>query len=222
MSLSAICSRPQKDERTHPSSHTNYSCLTHAEKDERLHRMHNESKIIKLRLTQMEKKISEYAAKDGVHLDQELHSDMKQIILDSTDQIHHTYQPDTNQHLFWEQQRKASSLQDSRSMKWHPLVIKWCLYLRHLFSKGYETLQQSGCIKLPSQSTLRDYTHYTEATVGFSGEVDQHLVDVADLTKDLNKYVVLIMDEVHIKEELVYDKHKGSLIGFVNLGTTNN
>jgi len=96
----------------------------------------------------MEKKISEYAAKDGIHLDQQLHSDMKQMISDSTDQIHHTYQPDTFQYLFWEQQRKASSLQDSHSMKWHPLIIKWCLYLRHLSSKGYETLRQSGCIKL--------------------------------------------------------------------------
>ena len=30
------------------------------------------------------------------------------------------------------------------------------------------------------------------------------------------------MDEVHIKEELVYDKYEGNLIGFVNLGATNN
>ena len=30
------------------------------------------------------------------------------------------------------------------------------------------------------------------------------------------------MDEVHIKNELVYDNHHGSLIGFVNLGDTNN
>ena len=30
------------------------------------------------------------------------------------------------------------------------------------------------------------------------------------------------MDEVHFKEELVYDKHEGSLVGFVNLGATNN
>ena len=30
------------------------------------------------------------------------------------------------------------------------------------------------------------------------------------------------MDEVHIKSNLVYDKHNGSLVGFVNLGDTNN
>ena len=83
-------------------------------------------------------------------------------------------------------------------------------------------LRESGCIKLPSQRTLRDYTHYIKATVGFSVKVDQHLVDVADLSQNLNKYVILIMDEVHVKEELVYDKHEGRLIGFINLGDTNN
>ena len=30
------------------------------------------------------------------------------------------------------------------------------------------------------------------------------------------------MDEVHIKEDFVYDKHNSTLIGFVNLGYTNN
>jgi len=52
--------------------------------------------------------------------------------------------------------------------------------------------------------------------------VDQHLVEVADLSKNLNKYVILIMDEMHVKEELVYDKHNGCLVGFVNLGNVNN
>ena len=30
------------------------------------------------------------------------------------------------------------------------------------------------------------------------------------------------MDEVHIKDDLIYDKHSGALVGFVNLGDTNN
>ena len=35
------------------------------------------------------------------------------------------------------------------------------------------------------------------------------------------RYVGLIMDEVHIKDDLVYDNHSGTLVGFVNLGDTN-
>jgi len=30
------------------------------------------------------------------------------------------------------------------------------------------------------------------------------------------------MDEVHVKSDLVCDKHNGSLVSFVNLGDTNN
>ena len=35
------------------------------------------------------------------------------------------------------------------------------------------------------------------------------------------KYVILLLDEMHIKESLVYDKHTGDLIGFTDLGEIN-
>ena len=58
--------------------------------------------------------------------------------------------------------------------------------------------------------------------VGFSNEEDKAIVEAADLSKDLNKYVTLVMDEMYIKSDLVYDKHDGTLIGFVNIGDVNN
>ena len=70
---------------------------------------------------------------------------------------------------------------------------------------------------MPSQVTLGDYTSYIPAQTGFSTEVDQNLLDVAFLSNELNKYVMIIMDEVHIKQDLVYDKHHGCLIGFIDL-----
>ena len=39
---------------------------------------------------------------------------------------------------------------------------------------------------------------------------------------DLRKYVCLLLDEVRIKEDLVYDKHSSQIIGFINLGDVNN
>ena len=36
------------------------------------------------------------------------------------------------------------------------------------------------------------------------------------------KYVGIVLDEVHTKADLVYDKHEGALVGFVNLGEVNN
>ena len=43
----------------------------------------------------------------------------------------------------------------------------------------YEILRSSGCLHLPSQRTLRDYTHYVKATAGFSHEVDLMLMQAA-------------------------------------------
>ena len=61
-------------------------------------------------------------------------------------------------------------------------MIKWCLYLRHVSSRGYEVLRNSGVISLPSQRTLRDYTHFIEAAPGFSADVDQMLMDISKVT----------------------------------------
>ena len=76
---------------------------------------------------------------------------------------------------------------------------------------------------LPSQRTLRDYTHYVKASTGFSAEVDKQLMDAVkpDTAHEREKYVALVMDEMHLKENLVYDKHTGALIGFTDLGDTN-
>eukprot|EP00731_Ephydatia_muelleri_P026911 Em0018g1011a len=48
-------------------------------------------------------------------------------------------------------------------------------------SSAYELLQKSGTIMLPSQRTLRDYTYYTKAAVGFANDVDQQLKGAAKL-----------------------------------------
>ena len=81
--------------------------------------------------------------------------------------------------------------------------------------------------------------------IGFSADIDNCVLNAADMTNNpLNCYVTLVLNEVHIREDLVYDKHqiredlvydkyqiredlvydkhKGHLIGFVDLGNANN
>ena len=36
------------------------------------------------------------------------------------------------------------------------------------------------------------------------------------------RYVMLLLDEMKIKEGIVYNKHAGDMVGFVNLGEINN
>ena len=38
---------------------------------------------------------------------------------------------------------------------------------------------------------------------------------------ECEKYVILLIDEMHVSEDLVYDKHTGELVGFANLGDVN-
>ena len=72
-------------------------------------------------------------------------------------------------------------------------------------------LRESAVLKLPSQRTLRDYTYHTHATVGFSADTDKHVLAATKLGsyEEREKYFLLMMDEMHIREGLVYDKHTG-------------
>ena len=38
------------------------------------------------------------------------------------------------QRLFWDQQIKAARVSNARAMKWHPMMIRWCLNLKFVLS----------------------------------------------------------------------------------------
>ena len=76
----------------------------------------------------------------------------------------------------------------------------------------------------PSKRTLRDYTHCVKSSAGFSAEVDLQLMQAAGIPscQEWEKFVVLLLDEMYIREDLVYEKQTGSLVGFANLGDVSN
>ena len=55
-------------------------------------------------------------------------------------------------------------------------------------------------------------------------EVDHQLMTAAKVMtcEEWERLVVILMDEMYIKEDLVYEKHSGTLIGFANLGQVSN
>ena len=99
--MMALCN--QKDERVHPSSHTNYSYLSKPEKDECLHHLHTQCKISRLHIVQLERKLLESIKESGIHLDQDFDKDMKLILADTSKEIDRCYHPQSFQHLFWDQ-----------------------------------------------------------------------------------------------------------------------
>ena len=65
-------------------------------------------------------------------------------------------------------------------------------------------------------------THWIRAGAGFQDQVDVELVKEANIGEEKNKYLVLLWDEMKIKEDLVFDKNTCQLIGFTDLGDINN
>ena len=164
--------------------------------------------------------ISQLAQQSGVSVDGTFHGDFVAIMEEFNDHVREKTTEGTFQRMFWDQQLQASKLGDSRQMKWHPSMIRWCLYLKLSSGGAYTTLRDSGVLKLPSERTLRDYTHHIPPATGFQEEVFEELKSDAKLEQleEWQKFVAVSFDEMKIKEGLVYDKHSDNLVGFVALG----
>ena len=191
---------------------------------DRLHDLQHQNRLAKLRIDRLKEKLSTIIADQSVVLDEGTSKDIKEIMQEEEEQVTKSFDEGSFQQIFWQQQKEAASKSDKRGIRWHPLIIKWCLYLRHLSGKGYETLRDSGVLQLPSQRTLRDYSNCVKARAGFSVEVDRQLIQAANLMtcQEWQKLVILLLDEMYIREDLVYDKHTGKMVGFCNLGDVNN
>ncbi len=211
------------DSRTDPTSHVSTRYLRTPEKDMQMKKLHETTRALSKKVSRLEAKTQAAAEKAGVIVDDGMHQDIKAIMCAENAMVKSRHPPGSFQHQFWEQQLKAASCKNARGMRWHPLMIRWCLYFRHRSSGAYETLRDSGVLRLSSQRTLRDYTYYVKAHVGFSHEVDKQLMDAAcvQTCKEWQKCVAIIFDEMHIPKDLVYDKHTGEIIGFTNLGEIN-
>jgi len=186
------------------SSHTPFRHLNTPEKARRYQREHSLRRSCQQQIACLSEQLSTAAQERGFAEDQALHDDLCQIMTQNTQSVSDTLPSGSFARNFWDNQKQAASLKDAREMR-------WCLYLRHLSSSTYESLRETGVIKLPSQRTLRDYTHHTKATVGFSKEVDKQLQVAAKLSScpEREKCVTIIIDEMHLREDLAYDKHTG-------------
>ena len=79
------------------------------------------------------------------------------------------------------QQLQAASLSSMCQMRWHPVMIRWCLNLKMLSSAAYHAMCISNFITLPSERTLHDYTHYVQARPGFQDDIETDLKREAGL-----------------------------------------
>ena len=85
------------------------------------------------------------------------------------------------------------------------LCNQWCLHVKFKFSGTYHALRSIGVLTC---TTLRkDYTHLVKGGVGFRADVNEQLMEEANNQKEMDKYTVLVFDELKVREDLVFSKH---------------
>ena len=119
--------------------------------------------------------------------------------------------------FFWEQQMH---LMRSTKMgrRYHPQMIRFALSIHCKSPSAYRELRDSGALILPSERVLRDYKNYFKPGAGITKENIEELKEKSSEFAGIQKYVAVIMDEMKIIENLVFDKTSGELIGFIDLG----
>ena len=165
------------------------------------------NKMLEEQLGELQQKIVDH----GVSVDKSLEEDIVQIMngqnLEATPHMK----------FFWQEQLKL--LQSSSSgRRYHPQIIRFALSVHGKSPAAYRELRDSGALVLPSERILRDYKNYFTPKAGINNEnVDELRKKVSSFT-EVQRYVVLVMDEMKIQSGLVFDKHSGNLVGFVDLG----
>ena len=228
-SLRKIYHRWQKQKSLSPlswestNSHTNFSLLTTPEKKRRYTNLHIRLKSTEREVKRLKEVIDVANKKNGVLVNEDVHGDLESIMAEMSSKVREENPMDSFRRVFWEHQLEALQKNDKRQIRWPPTIIKWCLHLKFISGGAYHALRSSFLV-LPSERTLRDYTHFIKGGVGFLPEVSAQIMKEAKLEsdKDIYKYVVLMWDEMKIKGDLCFDKHTCELIGFTNIGDINN
>ena len=168
---------------------------------------HIRLKDLEARLEKMKLQI----AKHGVNVSKPLEKDLLAIMsnknLDATPHMK----------FFWEQQMRL--LQTNKmGHRYHPQVIRFALSIHCKSALAYKEIRQSGALILPSERVLKDYKNYFKPGAGIIKENIEELKEKTSAYTDIQQYVSVIMDEMKIQENLVFDKSSGELVGFIDLG----
>ena len=181
--LHRVLNEQGKDQdRAASDSHTNYRYLTSDNMCERLKRMHQEVVHSRRDVEKLKKRVEALIEERGTTVEDDLDNHLTQIMTTKSKEVESMFEEGIFGRVFWEAQKRALSVKKLSAMRWDPVIIRWCLYLRHLTgSSAYEMLRENGAIKLPSQRTLRDYTYYTKTKSGFGDDVDWQLMEAAQI-----------------------------------------
>ena len=111
-------------------------------------------------------------------MDQNLHKDLRCILSEALEQAKDKRKISPFMELFFKQQMDYLT-EHPNKVKYHPMIIKFCLGLQATSPAAYDQLRLNidgnGVRVLPSQGTLRDYRHYITPQWGFNNGIVSEL-----------------------------------------------
>ena len=113
--------------------------------------------------------------------------------------------------FFWEDQQKYLS-SSKTGVRYHPQIIRYCLSLAAKSPAFYDDIRldeknETGFLILQSRRRLRDYKNYIPPQRGLNNKIVEELATKVKDFQSKEKIVVLLLDEMKIQEDLVWDKN---------------
>ena len=106
----------------------------------------------------------------------------------------------------------------SRGIRFNPMTMRFCLSLAAKLTSAYDDIRydeksDTGIFILPSRRRLMDYKNYIRPERGFNKHIINELKNKTR-TFSYNIFLIILMDEMKIQLNLVWDKHTGELLGY--------
>ncbi|CAG2224812.1 unnamed protein product [Mytilus edulis] len=174
------------------------------EKVEKIKQLKKYNSNLVSQVAALKKKVEKSIRSEGVSLSENNSKDMVNLMTSCESTVNEQFQMKTASSAYFGHSKQKSTIWlTKRGMRWHPMLIKWCIYLKSKSTSTYDSLRHSGFIKLPSERLLYNYTHVIKQGVGFKPELIDMLAEEMEskgATEEWQQYVGLLQDEIKVKE----------------------
>ena len=210
------------EQRASDMSTTNLRYLSVSELSNRLQNAQKSKREAIRKATRLAVMVGKIVQQEGVSVSAEQHNLFEQVLKNNA---YSEFDEGSPQWLLWQQQREQAAKCNSSSMRWHPLIIRWCLSVYLTSPAGYKQMasKKNKFLVLPHVNTLKKYINFTAPSTGFNPDIIDRLIEDINVgsLKDFQRNVSLVFDEMKIKADLVFNRATGKLVGFTEMGSIN-
>ncbi|XP_065678109.1 uncharacterized protein LOC136093118 [Hydra vulgaris] len=210
-----------KESDTGSSKTTNLKYLSHQELIDKVKLLQQQKSTLTKRIIKLQAEVKKLIKTDGLYIDNDTHKIVKESLLSESNK--NPFDNESPQFLLWEQQKLQAGLKNSKAMKWHPIMIRWCSSIYLKSPSTYKHICKTQFLNLPCKNTLLQYINFTQLGCGFNHKVIEHLIIETNITKlqDFEKNVSFVFDEMKIKSGLVFSSTSGKVVGISEMGEIN-